>query len=62
VVVIVCSWIYDYLCISVHITTKDVSSNPVHGEVYSIQHHVKSLSVTCDRYVVFSGSSGCPHQ
>ena len=25
---------------SVHITTKVVSSNPVHGEVYSIQHYV----------------------
>ena len=25
---------------SVPITTKDASSNPVHGEVYSIQHYV----------------------
>ena len=25
---------------SVHITTKIVSSNPAHGEVYSIQHYV----------------------
>jgi hypothetical protein len=25
---------------SVHITTKVVSSNPVHGEVYSIQYYV----------------------
>jgi hypothetical protein len=25
---------------SVHITTKVVSSNPAHGEVYSIQHNV----------------------
>jgi hypothetical protein len=25
---------------SVSITTKVVSSNPVHGEVYSIQHYV----------------------
>jgi hypothetical protein len=24
----------------VHITTKVVSSNPAHGEVYSIQHYV----------------------
>jgi hypothetical protein len=23
-----------------HVTTKAVSSNPVHGEVYSIQHYV----------------------
>jgi hypothetical protein len=33
----------------VSITTKVVSSNPVHGEVYSIQ-----LYMTCDRTVVFS--------
>ena len=33
---------------SVPITTRVVSSNPIHGEVYSIQH-----SVTCDRSVVF---------
>jgi hypothetical protein len=26
--------------LSVHITTKFVSSNPVHGEVYSIHHYV----------------------
>ena len=25
---------------SVHITSKVVSSNPIHGEVYSIQHYV----------------------
>jgi hypothetical protein len=25
---------------SVHITTKVVSSNPIHGEVYLIQHYV----------------------
>jgi gentisate 1,2-dioxygenase len=29
-----------------HITTKAVSSNPVHGQMYSIQHYViKSVSV-----------------
>ena len=28
---------------SVPITTKVVSSNPVHGEVYSIQHYVIKL-------------------
>jgi hypothetical protein len=28
---------------SVHMTTKVVSSNPVHGEVYSIQHYVKKF-------------------
>ena len=39
---------------SVPITTNIVSSNLVYGEVYSIHHYV---SVTCDRSVVFSGSS-----
>jgi hypothetical protein len=42
-----CSWppvslcviIYD-LQLSMHITTKVVSSNPVHGEMYSMQHYV----------------------
>ena len=33
---------------SVPINTKVVSSNPVHGEVYSIQKFSQSLSVTCD--------------
>jgi len=47
---------------SVSITTKVVSSNPVHGKVYSIQHYVIQLSVTCDRSVVFSGCSGLLHQ
>ena len=31
---------------SVSITTKVVSSNLVHGDLYSIQHYVISLSVT----------------
>jgi hypothetical protein len=30
---------------SVHITTNGVSSNPVHDEMYSIQHYVIKLSV-----------------
>ena len=29
---------------SVHITTKVVSSNPAHGEVYSIQYVIKFVS------------------
>jgi hypothetical protein len=36
------SWIYNYLCnqcIS-PVSTKVVISNPVHGEMYSIQHNV----------------------
>jgi len=47
---------------SVPITTKVVSSNPVHGEVNSVQHYViSSLSVTCSRSVVFSWYSGFLH-
>ena len=38
---------------SVPITTKVVSLDPAHGEMYSIQHYVIKLSVTCDRSVVF---------
>ena len=33
-------WIFNCLVQSVAITTKVVSSNPVHDEVYSIQHYV----------------------
>ena len=40
---------------SVYITTDVVSSNLDQGEVYNIMWY--SLSVTCDRSVVFSGSS-----
>jgi len=47
---------------SVPITTKIVSSNPVHGEVYLINIMWSSLSVTCDRSVVFTGYSGFLHQ
>jgi len=47
---------------TVPITTKVVSLSPVHGDVYLIQHYVISLSVTCDRSVVFSGHSGFVHQ
>jgi len=39
---------------SVPITTKVLSSNPAHGEVYSIQGYVIKLSMTCERSVVFS--------
>ena len=42
---------------SVPITTKVVSTNPVHGEVCLIQHYVINLSVTCGRSVIFSGYS-----
>ena len=42
--------------------TDVVSSNPVHGEVYSIQHYVISLTVTCDRSEVLSGYTSFLHQ
>jgi len=47
---------------SVPITSKVVSSNPAHGKVYSIQHYVISLSVTCDNSVDFSRYSRFLHQ
>ena len=34
------------------------SSNPAHGDLYSIQQMSYSLSVTCHRSVVFYGDSG----
>ena len=37
---------------SVPITTKVMSSNPAHGEVYSIKHYVIKF-VTCSRLSVF---------
>ena len=45
---------------SVPITTDVVSSNLDQGEVYNIMW--SSLSVTCDRSVVFSGYSGFLYQ
>jgi hypothetical protein len=45
---------------SVPITTDVVSLNLDQGEVYNIMWY--SLSVTCDRSVVFPGSSGFLHQ
>jgi len=35
-----------------------VSSNPIHGEVYSIQQYV--IKFVCDRSMVFTGDSGLP--
>jgi hypothetical protein len=45
------SWIYNYCTCVIsaglnNIASKVVSSNPVHGEVYSIQHYVMKL--VCD--------------
>jgi hypothetical protein len=48
--------VYTGFTISVFITTKFVSSNPFHDEMYSIQHYVSKLSVTCDRSVVSLGT------
>ena len=45
---------------SVPITTDVVSSNLDQGEVYNIMR--SSLSVTCDRSMVFSRSSSFLHQ
>ena len=48
---------YTTTCAIVHITAKVVSSNPVHGEVYSIQHYViqfvSDLRQVCDFLRVF---------
>jgi hypothetical protein len=46
------------------ISTNVVSLNTAHayGKLYSIQHYVINLSVTCDRVVVFSGCSVFLHQ
>jgi hypothetical protein len=39
----------------------NVSLNPAHDEVYSIQHYVIKFVSDCDRSVVFSGYSGFLH-
>ena len=51
VVLIVWSSAFQLPVQSVSINTNVVSSNPAHGEVYSIQHYV----IKFDRAVVFSG-------
>jgi hypothetical protein len=38
------------------------SSNPIHGEAYSIQHYVIKFAMICGRSVVFPGFSGFLHQ
>ena len=45
---------------SVPITTNVVSSNPAHGDVYSMQHYV--MKFVFDRSVVFSRYSSFLHQ
>ena len=49
-------WKLDLPMQAVPIKTDVVSSNLDQGEVYNIMRY--SLSVTCDRSVLFSGSSG----
>jgi hypothetical protein len=45
VVVIYGSWIYSYLCNQCLHVSQVVSSNPIHGEVYQIQHYgIKFIS------------------
>ena len=55
VVVVVIVWQLDLQLPmqSMSITTKVVSSNHAHSEVYSIQHYVIDLSVTCGRHVIY---------
>ena len=47
---------------SLPITTKVVSSNPVHGEVYSIQHYVIKFVSDLRQVVGFLRYSGFLHQ
>jgi len=58
VIVAVILWLLDLQLPmqSVPVTTDVVSSNLDQGDVYNIMWY--SLSMTCDRSVVFSGSSG----
>jgi hypothetical protein len=62
VVVIVCKLDLQPPMQSEPITIKVVSSNPVHGKVYSIQHYVIKLSMTWGRLVFFSEYSGFLHK
>jgi hypothetical protein len=53
-VVVIVWWLNLQLPVqSVPITTKVVTSSPVHDEVYPIQHYV--IKCVSDRSVVFSG-------
>ena len=62
VVVVIVWWLNLQLPVqSVPITTQVVSSNPVHDEVYSMQHYVIKFVGACGRPVVFPGYSGFLH-
>jgi hypothetical protein len=53
------SWIYTYLCISAYHHYR-CEFEPCTGSMCSIQHYVKSFSVTCSRSVVFLRVLRCP--
>ena len=58
------SIVYYYYCIPrpMPITTKVVSSNPIHGKVYSIQHYVIKFVSDLRQVGGFSGYSSFLHQ
>jgi hypothetical protein len=60
VVVIVLQLDLSPLVQSVPIITNVVNSNPIHGEVYVIQHYV--IKFVSDRSMVFSGYFSLLHQ
>jgi len=65
VAVVVITWLLDLQLPmqSVSITTNVASSNPAHGEVYSMQHYVmKFVRQICGRSVIFSEYIGFLHQ
>jgi hypothetical protein len=51
------SWIYSYLSNRCRSPLKYASSNPAHGEVFSIQHHVIQFVSDLRSSVIFSGCS-----
>jgi len=58
------SWIYNNICNQCILPLNVVSSNPAHGEEYQIWYYIYmqwSLSLTCDRSVVFSRYFGFLH-
>jgi hypothetical protein len=63
-VVVVIVWLLDLQLNrqSMPITINVVCSNPVHSEVYSVQHYVINFSVTCGRSVAFSRYTDFLHQ
>jgi hypothetical protein len=63
VVVVIVWWLELQLSVkSVPITTNVVIANPVHGEVYSIQHCVKKVVSDLRQLGGFSGYSGIIQQ